>query len=147
MDASAVAEEWPTVAGKVLPREFRTIADRRPEHGHDDTESAHLTASENLHHGPETMAEASMALNRKSFVDKACGINARDNGRSGRPVSVSHVFRVFCAWFSSDRCLIQGGRCTVRGARFVSQPCEGAQKGVGRHDGVAQDAVGRAWPI
>ncbi|MBU0716704.1 MAG: tyrosine-type recombinase/integrase [Planctomycetes bacterium] len=38
-----------------------------------------LQASENLAHRPKTTAKSSMASNRKSFVDKAFGINARDN--------------------------------------------------------------------
>ena len=68
----------PEPRGAGHSREFRPVTYNPDDENHQDANRAHVTASKNRHHGLKTIAEASKASIRKSFVDKAYGINDRD---------------------------------------------------------------------
>ncbi len=64
---------------EILSGEFHLGAQHPTNEQHKDVNQAHSTASEKRHRRSETIAEVSRASNRKSFVDKAFGINVSDH--------------------------------------------------------------------
>ena len=63
---------------KILGRELCPVTNDTTDEQHQDANQTHFTASRNLNYGSETIAAAARPSNRKSFVDKAFGINVRD---------------------------------------------------------------------